>query len=126
MKHLRKAITQKDQIKSKIEIAMTKTNKVDFQKYLKSQNLVIYKRGKKTVGIRHMTEKRNYRLDTLEKGLKDKYLTFEKKLNLKIEVAKKQAINQKAIQTKNQQQQAQERANKIQQIKSKKGRGRGI
>jgi hypothetical protein len=116
MKHLRKAITQKDQIKSKIEIAMTKTNKVDFQKYLKSQNLVIYKRGK-TIGVRDMDKKRNYRMETVNKGLQSKYIAFEKKIDLKLDTQLKQkATKQKAVQ----QQQAQERA------KSKKGRGRGI
>ncbi|RLA83278.1 MAG: hypothetical protein DRG78_04880 [Epsilonproteobacteria bacterium] len=122
MKHLRKAITQKDQIKSKIEIAMSKTNKVDFQKYLKSQNLIIYKRGK-IVGIRDIDKKRNYRMETVNKGLQAKYIAFEKKINLKLDTQLKQKVTkQKAIQ----QQKAQERANKIQQTKSNKGRGRGI
>ena len=124
MKHLRKAITQKDQIKSKLDIAMSKTNKIDFQKYLKSQNLIVYKRGVKTVGVRDMDKKRNYRMDTLEKGLKDKYIAFEKNINLKLESELKQKASQKQILIK--QKQAQERANKIQQTKPKKGRGRGI
>jgi len=82
MRFLRKAITDKQKITSTFKHALTKTTKKEFQAYLKTKNLIVYKRGVKTIGLRDTSKKKNYRLETLEKGLRDKYLSYEKKLNI--------------------------------------------
>lgn len=88
MRFLRKAITDKQKLTSTFKHALTKTTKKEFQSYLKSKNLIVYKRGAKTIGLRDTSKKRNYRLETLEKGLRDKYLAYEKKLTKQIKQAK--------------------------------------
>jgi DNA-dependent RNA polymerase auxiliary subunit epsilon len=106
MKYLRKAITKKDELKSRIQIALTKSTQQEFRKYLKENNLILYKRGAKTIGVRDIVQKRNYRLNTIEKGLRDKYVAYEKNLTQKQSLKRKQ----------------QEQSNKKQQIQQKRGR----
>jgi len=84
MRYLRKAITDKQKLTSTFKHALTKQTKQEFQVFLKSKNLIVYKRGVKTIGIRDISTKKNYRLETLEKGLRDQYLVYEKKLNIKL------------------------------------------
>lgn len=91
MRYLRKAITDKQKITSTFKHALTKTTKKEFQTYLKTKNLIVYKRGIKTIGLRDTSKKKNYRLETLEIGLRDKYLSYEKKLNSKLTKQIKQA-----------------------------------
>jgi DNA-dependent RNA polymerase auxiliary subunit epsilon len=107
MKYLRKAITKKDELKSRIQIALTKSTQQEFRKYLKENNLILYKRGAKTIGVRDIVQKRNYRLNTIEKGLRDKYIAYEKNLALK------QSIKRSKQQTNNNQQIKQKRGRKI-------------
>lgn len=97
MRFLRKALTNKQKITSTFKYALTKTTKKEFQSYLKSKNLTVYKRGAKTIGLRDTSKKKNYRLETLEKGLRDRYLSYEKQLNIKLTKQTQKKIEQKAI-----------------------------
>jgi len=97
MKYLRGAITQKQKLTATFKYALTKQTKKKFQTFLKSKNLIIYKRGVKTIGVRDLSKKKNYRLETLEKGLRAKYLSYEKKLNI---TQRKQQNIQKSKQVK--------------------------
>lgn len=92
MKHLRKAITKKQVILDKLNIAMTKTSSADFHSSLKQQDLVLYIRGKKTIGLHDLNDKKNYRLNTLQKGMREKYLTFQKSLDKSKKIAITKAI----------------------------------
>ena len=92
MKYLRGALTEKQKINATFKHALTKQTKKEFQTYLKSKNLIVYKRGAKTIGLRDLSKRKNYRLETLEKGLRAKFLGYEKTLNIK---QKKQKIIQK-------------------------------
>jgi hypothetical protein len=112
IKHMRGAITTKEKILSKVKYAIGKSDRADFVQYMKSQKLVIYKRGVKTVGVRDLSAKKNYRLETLEKGMRDKYLSYEKKVNLAVNKKVQQQVKDKKI--------AQDKA--IQVKKSKGGR----
>ncbi|MDQ7067711.1 MAG: relaxase/mobilization nuclease domain-containing protein [Sulfurimonas sp.] len=84
MRYLRKAITDKQKITSTFKHALTKTTKKEFQEYLKNKNLIVYKRGAKTIGLRDTAKKKVYRLNTLQPGLRETYLAYEKKLNIKL------------------------------------------
>lgn len=93
MKHLRKAITKKEIIVQKFKTAMTKKTNQEFHSYLKEKNLALYVRGKKTIGLRDLNDKRNYRLNTLEKNLKNKYVNYQKSLSKTQAMQQKQALN---------------------------------
>jgi len=97
IKHMRGVITTKERILSKIKYAMSKSDRTDFVKYLKSQKLVIYKRGVKTVGVRDLNTKKSYRLETLEKGMREKFLSYSKKVNLAVNKKVQQQVKAKQI-----------------------------
>ena len=130
--HMRKTLSTKQQITNKIKTALSKSNKQEFYKYLKTNSLVVYKRGK-NIGVRDLTGKgRNYRLNTLDTNLQDRYIAFEKKLNIKLQQEARVRTKQIEIDNKKR---AEEKAKKIvqekvknQQIQQQKkgGRGRGL
>lgn len=90
IRHLRKTITKKEIVLRKLKKSMCKSNQAEFHASLKEQDLVLYERGKKTIGLHDLKEGRNYRLNTLQKNLTEEYLAYKKSLQVSKAISKKQ------------------------------------